>query len=705
MLQGGARAAGPAALTRAPGIRRGVILAFAAASALIAAPALSFDSKGHLVLEALAYRTLIEGHDGKSPRPDVLQDLFNDGALDSPICFGRGASPPGYCSGTLMLNPLLDWPRPQTDQPDAAFRRQFSDPGQCFHFMATLEDAKSENIPGTRIPRGLATSAVVRCRDLLRTLVRQVVINGGPGTRRSAYGLYELMHTVGDSFSDAHSARLPGGREIEYLRVWKPLEKIAHIPLERSARIPQTAFHRWNDQRDKDYVRDRVVVAGGDAVGDRNRSCRDLTDHPYKVPFECLSERGDQARQALVELLVVVRDLRRAHLAARAAAETPDSAPERSGPWRVFEDKWFAPAYECRDEECGVRQPPDLLPGAYGLLGLGGVYNASRRFFDATARGSLLRYVSELNPFVYVVQADIGYRRFHSGEDSGLAGLSLDLILPIGKRASIGFTPGEWRIAFGGAATAPDLATRFFRFDTRVGERLFLTLTGPMEVNWRKPAVEWSFGLGLTYAPGRSQATGGPLLQRHSEMADRHEDAWSPPPAPFGRLMGRRPTFYVGVGASTVETPEGASPGRAYGLGTLGGSVMWDRDRWGGRHDWTPSVSLALGSRRTSGESAYLTGVFGVGLRWYPLRVLGLSVTPVRIEGGPKIRGRDEDDPSADVHGSVGAQHYLQAGSRLGVAFNAGLVDLLVEAPTIAWRSKPFDAGEVLSVSLAIRLN
>lgn len=694
---------------RVPGRSRAPSAVVAAAAAvLFATPVRAFDSKGHVVFEALAYRTLIQGHDGFPPRPDVLRDLFNDGALDAPICFGRGPSPPGYCGVTLASNPLLDWPRPETDQPDAAFRRQFSDPGQCFHFMATLDDAQSENLPGIGIPRALATSALVRCLDLLRTLLRHVVIDGGPGTRRSAYGLYELMHAVGDSFSGAHAARRPGGLQIEYLRAWKPLEKIAHLPLERSARIPASAFHTWDDHRDKEYVlqdRDVRPFPRSDVARGQARRCHDLTSQPYEVPFECLSERGDQARMALVELLVLIRDLRRAHVAAVAGGEAADPSPEASAQWRAFEQRWFASVYECRDEECLVRQPPDLLPGAYELFGLGSSYNFSRRIFESTARGTLLRYSSELNPFVYLVQADLGYRRVRSGADSAVAGLSLDLTLPIGKRAAFGFTPGAWRIAFGGAATSTDFSTRFFRFDTRIGNRLFLTLTGPVEVNWRRPAVEWAVGLGVTYAPGRSQAAGEHLIRRHAEAADRHDDTWSPPSAPFGRLSGRRLTFYLGAGATTVQAPEVTSPGRVYGLGTLAGIAIWDRDRWGGRFDWAPSLSLAIGSRRTSGESEYLDGVLGAGFRWYLLRVLGLSVTLVRVEGGPKIRGGGETDSSPDAHGSAGSEHYLQAGSRAGIAFSAGLVDLLVESPTIAWKSRPFGAKEVLTVSLGIRLN
>src|SRR5262249_52837220 len=232
----------------------------AIAAALLAIPLSAFDSKGHIVIEALAYRTLIEGHGEMKPQPEVLRDLFNDGALAPPLCFGWDGHPPRYCVDATSSNPLLEWPKPLTDQPDAAFRRQFSDAGQCFHFMAKLEDSESPQIDGTDIPRALATSALVRCHDLLDVLLRQVVIDGGPGTRRSGYGLYELMHSIGDSFSGAHSQRRAGTHEIEELRVWKPLTRLPGLTTEAQARIPKSAFHGWNDQRDKTYViEDRVI--------------------------------------------------------------------------------------------------------------------------------------------------------------------------------------------------------------------------------------------------------------------------------------------------------------------------------------------------------------------------------------------------------------------------------------------------------------
>ncbi|MFI5181414.1 MAG: hypothetical protein ACHQPI_08500 [Thermoanaerobaculia bacterium] len=660
------------------------------AALLLAAPASAFDSKGHNVVEALAYRTLAEGRDGMPPRPEVLRDLLNDGALEPPFCFGRNYAPPRECRDVASENPLLEWPQPRTDRPDAFFRRQFTDPGQCFHYMATLTDAQTGSLGGTSIPRALATTAVVRCNDFLDDVLRQVVVDGGPGTRRGGTGLYELMHSVADSFSEAHTQRTPGG-DVDYLRVWKPIEKMARIPTARSARIPAEAYHVWNDHRDKTYVKE-----GG------AESCEKRTNQPYDVPYECLSEDGDHARRALAELLIVVHDLRAAQLAAPAGTQI---VPERSDAWAAYKSKWFRAAHACEGRECEERQPADTAPGSYAAVGLDTAWNPTRRFSEVTARGTVLKFSEELNPFVYALSARVGYRRYREGESAGLAGLDFDFALPVGLRGFLGFTPAGFLATFGSGRTGPEWVTRFLRFDYMLSRKLSVSFIGPLEVNWMKPQAEWSLGVGVSYALGASRLAGGPILVQHKEAAERKDEAWLPPPAPYGRLKGRAPSWYVISGGTLDRTPSVAVEGQNYGVGTLGAEVVWDRDRWGGRFAIAPTTSLAIGARATTGDSAYLTGILATGFRWYVLRGLALSVTGVRIEGGPKIRGKSEFDPSPGVHGDPGSEYYFRAGSRIGMALNAGIFDLLVEGPTCAWSSDPFGAGEIFSVRLGIRLN
>ena len=653
----------------------------------LARPALAWESKGHTVIEALAYRTLVEGHGGAPPRPDVLRDLINDGALAPPWCFGRRDDPPGDCVGATATNPLLFWPQPEADRPDAFFRRQFSDSGQCFHYMGTLTDALTDPIPGTSVPRGLATSAVVRCNDLVEDLLRQVVVDGGPGTRRSGFGLYELMHVVEDSFSGAHAQRAPGG--IAYLRVWKPIERFAGLSSEDEERIPEDVFHTWDDHRDRTYV-----IEGGE------EDCEHRVDHPYDVPFSCLSAEGDLDRQALVELLVVVRDLRVAQLATLPGTDTH---PEASPAWKRYRAAWLAAVHPCEGIECDVRQPAESAPGRYAFLGVDTRFTTPGTF-DVGVRGTSLRYAEGLNPFVYAVSASLGYEYQDATGNNGYVGLGFSLLLPLGRKAFIGLTPAELRIVYGASGGGLEMVTRLLRFDYAVSRDVALSIEAPLSVNWVVPRADWTVGVGVSYGLTSPRLVGGHGLVRHEEPAERQDDDWTPPPAPYGRLEGRRATFVAFAGGTAVTTPDPALEGRTYGDAVLGAEMGWDRDRWGGRFAFTPVVSLAAGLRNTSGASSYLTATLGAGIRWTFLGPLALSVTAARVEAGLKVRGKGEVDTSAGVRGSPGSEYYLLAGSRAGLALRLGIADLLVECPTIAWDAEPFGAGEIVSFRIGIAL-
>ena len=355
----------------------------------------------------------------------------------------------------------------------------------------------SEPLPGTSVPRALATSAIVRCNDLLDRLLRQIVVKGGRGTRESGFGLYELMHAVGDSFSGSHTERTPEDK-VGYLRVWKPIEKLAGIPTERSKRIPDGVFHKWDDHRDKTYV-----LEGGEAA------CETRTAHPYDVPYDCLSPEGDRARRSLVDLLVLVHDLRLAQLAAPPGTDT---RPEATEAWRAFRARWFAPVHPCAGGECETRQPPEASPGKYGILGLDARYNPTADTFDVAARGRVLRYAEDINPFVYALSAGLGYRHQKDAGSQGFLALGFDLVLPVGFKAAIGLTPAELRAMFGGSAGGSEIVTRLLRFDYMISRQLVLSVEAPLEINWRKPRAEWSFAAGVAWGRSSPTLVGGDVL-------------------------------------------------------------------------------------------------------------------------------------------------------------------------------------------------
>ena len=103
--------------------------------------------------------------------------------------------------------------------------------------MATLDDALTDALPGTSVPRALATSAVVRCNDLLDGLLRQVVVDRRPRHAPELARPLRVDARRRDSFSGSHTERAEDGK-IDYLRVWQPIEKIVKLPTERAARIP-----------------------------------------------------------------------------------------------------------------------------------------------------------------------------------------------------------------------------------------------------------------------------------------------------------------------------------------------------------------------------------------------------------------------------------------------------------------------------------
>lgn len=559
--------------------------------------------------------------------------------------------------------------------------------------MGLHSDQGTEPLPGRHVPRGLATTAVARCTNLVEEMMRQVVIVGGAATRESGYGLYELMHAVTDSFSYAHAERMPGTHEIDYLRVWGPVSGLLVSRLsDYYAESPLQ--HDAADVRDSAYIRTFAVVKG--------RPCKELTDLPYTVPVACLSDEGDQARRALVELLVLVRNLRMEKLRTTPGVHTD---PQASAAWKGFKARWFTPANPCEGAECLAKQPAELVETGGMLFGGGTTVNPTRGFLDVTGNFRLIKWTQQASPFVFGLDAEAGYRwMYGTGANLGVVGAGLILGIPIDHRSGIGFYPLGGRFTFGGPDVNWEIYSQGLLFEFHATENLSISLAGPIEVDWRTVTFNWSFGVVIGYTPTRKRVAGGHLTRHPEEIVPAYDDAWAPEPLWFGRLKGRESAWSLFLDATPI--PQASAPGSPVmgGLAALGARLMWDRDPWGDHLATAYGGTLAMGVRSTSPDTSYLTLTGALEVRWYFLPWLGLSIVPVRIEGGPKVRGTSIDDVSTGVRGSPPNQYYLQAGSRIGVALSAGMVELLVQAPTLAWQVSPFDTGEILSLNLGFRI-
>jgi hypothetical protein len=238
-------------------------------------------------------------------------------------------------------------------------------------------------------------------------------------------------------------------------------------------------------------------------------------------------------------------------------------------------------------------------------------------------------------------------------------------------------------------------------FEFHALENLSISLLGPIEVDWRQVGVSWSFGVVVGYTPSRTRVVGRGVATPPLETGDRPDGAWAPGPLWYGRLKGRERSWHLFVDATPVpgaSTPDSPVMG---GLAALGVRVLWDRNPWGQRLPTAIGGSLEAGLRSTGAATSYLTLTAAAEVRWYVLPWIGLAVIPVRLEGGPRVRGGALVDAAPGVLGSPGGQFFLRPGSRLGLVLSAGLVELLVQTPTLAWTATPFTTGEILSVSLA----
>jgi len=183
-----------------------VVLAIAAIS--VAPPAWAFDPIGHDIIEAAAYRRLLET--AKVPGTGIsgqalLGALIAQKVLSAPPCLDE---PPGGGCGpeTLRVAPLRTWPIVRSGAADLLIDRQLDERGQCQHFMAQTADGRSPVDPRTGVPGALATTAYERCVGILGAVLDNILRHPRLASWRVA-GMYSLIHAVEDSFSPAHARR------------------------------------------------------------------------------------------------------------------------------------------------------------------------------------------------------------------------------------------------------------------------------------------------------------------------------------------------------------------------------------------------------------------------------------------------------------------------------------------------------------------
>jgi hypothetical protein len=617
-----------------------------------------FDPIGHDIIEAAAYRRLLEtaavpgtGVSG----PTLLATLMAQEVLSAPPCFGDPQD--RHCSAeALRRAPLYAWPPLGSGAADLLIDRQLDAHGQCQHFMAETADGRSPIDPRLGVPGALATTAYDRCMRILGAVLDNVLRHPRLAAWRVA-GIYVLMHAIEDSFSPAHARRDEAGR-IVHLMSWKLIDLPVYL-WHGQLSFPAETHHGLTDPRDGTFL-----IEGGRAAD--GRPCTSF-HQPYAVPEECLGERARGAVAAVVDLLVLTYTLR--HQAAVEGTVASLESPAGLAAWAAFVRTHLPSAStELVVEPERIEAPPrpDVFLGVLGSWRPGG--------WGAGLWGGRLFYGPAL-PFAVGLFGSAGAA--HEAERDGrlIGNLALSLYLPLVRRFVIGFSPAALQV----------VCTTELRHCTTEGQATVGSLIvrlGPAWLALQGPTWSWNE---REFRDTRLAVALGWWHERHPREAPPGEPppTWNPPaPADVQAYRLRRTTTLAYLTATAASTAQNQTVGA--GLETL-----LDRDRWGRRAGLAPGVSLEYSAGTVEGRRTGLLA-FGTVGRWYlaPDR-LALAVAPavVRVRtGGPDARG------PVDVSG------------RIGLAFKVGTTEVRADAPPLSyvsterWHSRPF------SVSLALVL-
>ena len=324
----------------------------------------------------------MEGYGGQPPRPDVLRDLINDGALETPWCFGTGDEPSAECLAA-----------PASESPSLLARAEVR-PAGCL-LPAPVQQPRTvlplhgndHGRPHRPVPRHLHPP---RARHERRRPVQRPARHpheAGGRRRRSRHPPERLRALRADARRRGLLLLRPRGADAG----------------RGAGRLPPHLEADREDRRDPDRAGDpdprrrlpRVERPSGQDLrrrggrGERARSERTIrTTFRTRASPPRASARGRRSSSSSSWSGTCAP-----RIGPRLPGRTPGRRPRRSG-WR-YRAKWFTPAHPCEGSECAARQPPDSVPGKYAFLGVdtrfvtpGNVRGQRARLGPALRRGA-----------------------------------------------------------------------------------------------------------------------------------------------------------------------------------------------------------------------------------------------------------------------------------------------------------------------------
>jgi hypothetical protein len=660
-------------------------------AALAALPAWAFKPTGHDIIEATAYKRLMNGEalyrlptGERVPGREIVRGLIEGHALLPPECFDVSSdSDAQRCQAEQARYSGLGWPALTTGSLDELFDRQFDSVGQCFHFMARGSDvwANANPDPATGVPPGLGKDAYVRCENLMEALMARILRD--PYTR--ADRLYALMHAITDSFSAAHTERI--GPRVSYLRPWDLLTWAPYHLHRGTLRYLDTpAQHAVIDKRDDDYL-----IEGGSVEG---KACAGFA-HPYQVPEGCLTGRALDAVSALVDLLVLTDGLLALDRQPGSQIDAPAAAAWTDYVRSHLDSAEFQPPAKLQtnvgewrpQRAVGVRFERDL-----NLTGT--IPNNTVEATSIAAVVQLIHAEPAILPFNLTSDFELGGSRLTPGRSSLTGprppptdalhlGVELPAVLPIADYIALGVTPlrvvGDVGPRTGGGWGLIDL-------DYRLGARMEVILRPGVWVGVSYPFFSWtttqfhpwdfSIVAGYSIKEPRSSAQGGSLPFLDGSRWNPAEKTDGSVPPPLGLL---------GISFTNVT---------AQNLFIVTARFTSDYDPWMNRRGFGWGVELGSFIDETADRTNLYGGLStGAAVRYYILaNLLAAEVRPVTAQW------------TTHLPGEVGHHvfEFDDLGGDAGLVVPLSVLEVHVYSPR--WRYTPGAPGQYTPRGLQIGL-
>ena len=155
----------------------------------------AYDEKGHIKIELYAYQLFIKKYKSENPE-QILTYLKKLNIL--------------YCD-TLPHSQIIDYD----------FDRQFAENKQVYHFMASDQMVIQSSRFKTKeaMERELLLKASPYCYSFIYSFFRYL-LEDPLRERQSGRGIYVLMHSITDSYSEEHTSRDSQSFEIKTIKGW-----------------------------------------------------------------------------------------------------------------------------------------------------------------------------------------------------------------------------------------------------------------------------------------------------------------------------------------------------------------------------------------------------------------------------------------------------------------------------------------------------